>query len=100
MFAGARPTFVSVGEITFKAPVEVGDLLRLYSRVLLTTLDPDMKHVCAHKHDSTTCTECCWNNQLFTCSASACACTFIHGGKLYVSAYRICNHVQALCAKT
>lgn len=39
MFAGSRPTFIRVGEITFKKPVEVGDLLRLHSTVLFTHED-------------------------------------------------------------
>ncbi len=33
-FLGTRPVFVEVDEITFKRPVDVGDLLRLRSRVL------------------------------------------------------------------
>lgn len=33
-FVGTRPVFVEVDEITFKRPVDVGDLLRLRSRVL------------------------------------------------------------------
>lgn len=37
LFAGCRPTFVHVGEITFQKPVEVGDLLRLHSTVLHTS---------------------------------------------------------------
>lgn len=37
LFAGCRPTFVRVGEITFQRPVEVGDLLRLQSTVQHTS---------------------------------------------------------------
>ncbi|KAK9859845.1 hypothetical protein WJX84_005719 [Apatococcus fuscideae] len=36
MFAGARPNFDRVGEITFLRPVDVGDLLRLTSKVMHT----------------------------------------------------------------
>ena len=39
LFAGSRPTFTQVGEITFKRAVEVGDLLRLHSTVLYTHED-------------------------------------------------------------
>lgn len=42
-FLGTRPIFVEVDEITFKRPVDVGDLLRLRSRVLWAapkTTDP------------------------------------------------------------
>lgn len=48
MFAGTRPTFKSVAEITFHNPVEVGDLLRLYSKVLLTAKDFQSQKVCPH----------------------------------------------------
>ena len=37
LFAGCRPTFLHVGEITFQKPVEVGDLLRFHSTVLHTS---------------------------------------------------------------
>ncbi len=65
--AGARPTFVRVGEITFQRPVEVGDLLRLQSTVLHTS----------HSADGTTvrtvlCCPCCrplmMMNGLYRCS--------------------------------
>ena len=33
-FAGAYPRFKEVGEVTFKKPVDIGDLVRLRSRVI------------------------------------------------------------------
>ncbi len=45
MFAGSRPIFKQVGEITFKKPVDVGDLLRLHSTVLYTHQDPSTGQV-------------------------------------------------------
>ena len=47
IFAGSRPIFREVGEITFKKPVEVGDLLRLHSTVLYTHKEPSNGQVCA-----------------------------------------------------
>ena len=52
--AGARPTFVRVGEITFQRPVEVGDLLRLQSTVLHTS----------HSADGTTVRSCARHSPL------------------------------------
>ncbi|KAK9832997.1 hypothetical protein WJX74_003894 [Apatococcus lobatus] len=40
MFAGARPSFDRVGEISFLRPVDSGDLLRLTSKVLHTANGP------------------------------------------------------------
>ena len=40
MFAGARPKFDRVGEISFLRPVDVGDLLRLTSKVLQSANGP------------------------------------------------------------
>ena len=40
MYAGTRPMFVEVDEVTFKSPVDVGDLLRLSSVVLMSHPDP------------------------------------------------------------
>ncbi|KAL3154228.1 hypothetical protein ABBQ32_013731 [Trebouxia sp. C0010 RCD-2024] len=40
MFAGQRPTFKEVDEVTFMRPVDVGDLLRLRSCILHTQLSP------------------------------------------------------------
>jgi len=45
MFAGSRPIFKQVGEITFKKPVDVGDLLSLHSTVLYTHQDPSTGQV-------------------------------------------------------
>ena len=36
-FGGCRPHFVMVDEVTFSRPVDVGDLLKLNSRVLYST---------------------------------------------------------------
>ena len=36
LFAGMRPTFVEVDEVSFTSPVDVGDLLVFHSRVLYT----------------------------------------------------------------
>lgn len=41
MFAGARPIFDHIGEVSFLRPVDVGDLLRLTSKVLHTANDLD-----------------------------------------------------------
>jgi acyl-coenzyme A thioesterase 9 len=40
VFVGAYPRFQEVGEITFKKPVDIGDLVRLKSRVVYTSDDP------------------------------------------------------------
>ena len=45
MFAGSRPRFRQVGEIKFKKPVEVGDLLRLRSTVVYTHEEPGTSQV-------------------------------------------------------
>ena len=45
MFAGSRPRFRQVGEIKFKKPVEVGDLLRLHSTVVYTHEEPGTSQV-------------------------------------------------------
>ncbi|GAX82172.1 hypothetical protein CEUSTIGMA_g9600.t1 [Chlamydomonas eustigma] len=37
MFLGGRPSFIKVDEVSFKRPVDIGDLLRLRSRILHTT---------------------------------------------------------------
>merc|ERR1711907_437488 len=37
LFAGAKPLFIECDEVAFKAPVDVGDLLKLESVVLYTT---------------------------------------------------------------
>lgn len=39
MFSGTRPKFVTVDEVSFQRPVDVGDLLRLKSMVVYTTKD-------------------------------------------------------------
>lgn len=44
MFAGQRPVFKEIDEVTFKRPVDIGDLLRLTSSILHTqpsTQDPN-----------------------------------------------------------
>ncbi len=50
IFAGSRPIFTQVGEITFKKPVEVGDLLRLHSTVLYTHEEPGTSRVSSQSH--------------------------------------------------
>ena len=50
IFAGSRPIFTQVGEITFKKPVEVGDLLRLHSIVLYTHEEPGTSKVSFHSY--------------------------------------------------
>ena len=46
MFAGQRPVFKEVDEVTFMRPVDVGDLLRLRSCILHTKpLSPDSDKV-------------------------------------------------------
>jgi acyl-coenzyme A thioesterase 9 len=37
LFAGARPTFLEVDRIEFRKPVDIGDLVRLKSRVLYSS---------------------------------------------------------------
>ena len=37
VFGGSRPVFVEVDEVSFVAPVDVGDLVVLHSRVLYTS---------------------------------------------------------------
>jgi acyl-coenzyme A thioesterase 9 len=39
LFGGARPIFLEVDEISFASPVDVGDLLVFYSRILFTEND-------------------------------------------------------------
>ena len=39
-FAGTYPEFKGVGEVSFKKPVDIGDLVRLKSRVVYTSDDP------------------------------------------------------------
>ncbi len=39
-FAGCHPVFKEVDQIAFRKPVDIGDLLRLKSRVLYTSDDP------------------------------------------------------------
>lgn len=41
MFAGSRPIFVEVDEVTFQRPVDVGDLLRFKSCILHTQPSKD-----------------------------------------------------------
>ena len=41
-FCGGRPSFVKVDEVSFKLPVEIGDLCRFRSRVLHTTDEGQM----------------------------------------------------------
>lgn len=43
LFAGRRPVFLELDEVTFKSPVSVGDLLRLESVVLYTSEAMDAK---------------------------------------------------------
>lgn len=47
-FVGTRPVFVEVDEITFQKPVDVGDLLRLRSRVLWSGPKDDPAVACVH----------------------------------------------------
>lgn len=42
LYAGRRPIFLEVSEVNFVAPVSVGDLVRLSSRVLYTSEDADL----------------------------------------------------------
>jgi acyl-coenzyme A thioesterase 9 len=39
-FAGVHPKFKGVAEVSFKKPVDIGDLVRLKSRVVFTSDDP------------------------------------------------------------
>jgi acyl-coenzyme A thioesterase 9 len=50
VFGGARPVFQEVDEVSFAAPVDVGDLLVFNSRVLYTSSNYDMhdKHPLVH----------------------------------------------------
>lgn len=51
LFAGCRPTFLHVGEITFQKPVEVGDLLRFHSTVLHTSENrSEQVRLCSHTY--------------------------------------------------
>lgn len=53
MFAGQRPTFKEVDEVTFMRPVDVGDLLRLRSCILHTQLSPpgsNKVHIMPHTY--------------------------------------------------
>eukprot|EP00596_Hydrurales_sp_CCMP1899_P003825 CAMPEP_0119038526 /NCGR_PEP_ID=MMETSP1177-20130426/7498_1 /TAXON_ID=2985 /ORGANISM="Ochromonas sp, Strain CCMP1899" /LENGTH=471 /DNA_ID=CAMNT_0007001231 /DNA_START=164 /DNA_END=1576 /DNA_ORIENTATION=- len=45
IFAGAYPHFLEVDQIDFKKPVDIGDLVRLKSRVVFTNDDPSMSVV-------------------------------------------------------
>jgi hypothetical protein len=45
IFAGAYPHFLEVDQIDFKKPVDIGDLVRLKSRVVCTC-------ICIHKYVS------------------------------------------------
>lgn len=45
IFAGAYPHFLEVDQIDFKKPVDIGDLVRLKSRVVFTNDDPIMSVV-------------------------------------------------------
>lgn len=55
MFAGQRPIFKEIDEVTFKRPVDIGDLLRLTSSILHTqpsTQDPNkvaFSHLCQYR---------------------------------------------------
>merc|ERR1712176_858029 len=42
MFGGRKPVFLELDEVAFKAPVSVGDLLRLDSRILYTSESMDL----------------------------------------------------------
>ncbi len=40
-FSGRRPLFLKCDEITFKKPVDVGNILRFHSKVLHTVARPN-----------------------------------------------------------
>lgn len=46
MHCGSRPSFERVDDITFRKPVEVGDLLRLKSLVLHTEVGGCLDRIC------------------------------------------------------
>lgn len=58
MFAGVRPIFKEIDEVTFKRPVDIGDLLRLTSSIVHTQpVSQDSDKVCSaasrrHMHNS------------------------------------------------
>lgn len=51
MFAGRRPFFSALGDITFKYPVDIGSLLDLRSAVVYTEGNEIQVHVTARVHN-------------------------------------------------
>ena len=45
IFSGARPHFLSIDEVTFSKPVEVGSLLQFESKVVYTEVEQGLVHV-------------------------------------------------------